>query len=358
MTPAQTQILQLYWKALLEALDTATPTHSRSSSSTNSNSNNSNPPSSPSTPTFQSNTLKEELWLACALDRPDQLTLRFLRARKWDVTKAVDMTVKALQWRIGFGVGTLLAHGERMVDLEELECGKSYFQGVDKEGRPCSYVHVQLHDKNTVDRQLTKNLTVLTLETGRLVMRPPQEMANIVFDMTGFGLRNFDNEFLKFLVQCMQDYYPESLGRALVVNAPWVFNGCWAIIKPWLDPVVVAKVSFVKMAELPNHIDVDQLPKKLGGNAPDWAYHPMGKEEEDEYVKSRADTVGAETAWRTFRDVAEDYEKGIKAWAEPGAPTEGKPKPSDLEETENRLHQAYVGLSPFIRYTKKLTPLS
>jgi CRAL/TRIO domain len=31
--------------------------------------------------------------------------------------------------------------------------------------------------------------------------------------------------------------YPETLLTAYVVNAPFLFWACWAIIRPWLDPV-------------------------------------------------------------------------------------------------------------------------
>lgn len=42
---------------------------------------------------------------------------------------------------------------------------------------------------------------------------------------------------------------------AYVVNAPFLFWACWAIIRPWLDPVTAAKASFVKKEELVDVID-------------------------------------------------------------------------------------------------------
>ncbi|KAI8920099.1 CRAL-TRIO domain-containing protein [Powellomyces hirtus] len=313
----QTKVLQEYWKVLLERL---------------------------STDESAQGSLTEELWLACALDRPDQLTLRFLRARKWDVQKAVEMTMNALKWRVDFGVKELLANGERDLDLQELESGKSYFQGTDKQGRPCCFVFARLHDKNEVDVEKTKKLTVLTLETGRMVLTPPQELACIVFDLTGFGLNNFQVEVVRFLSDCMQNFYPESLGQALVVNAPWVFNGCWAIIKPWLDPVVAAKIRFVKSTELPTLIDVAKLPESLGGTASDFAYLPPTADEEADFAKLRADTAANESAWKTYREAYKSYTESTRKWA--GGDAEST---AERIKAEAHLKEAYMKLSPFIR---------
>ncbi|KAI8822035.1 phosphatidylinositol transfer protein CSR1 [Fimicolochytrium jonesii] len=290
-------------------------------------------------------TLTEELYLACAEHRPDTFVLRYLRARKWDVTKAVAMTVATLKWRLEFGVNEVLKEGERACDVADLESGKSYYgNGSDRDGRPVAYIHVALHDKNTVNHDLGKNQIVLTLETGRLLLQPPQEMATIVFDLTNFGMKNMDYEFLKFLLQCMQDFYPESLGKALVVNAPWVFNGCWVVIKPWIDPVVVSKIQFVKMDELPDFIDSAKLPQALGGDAVDYEYIPASEEDEKEFKRLRADTEGQEKAWKGFRGAYAAFEDATRLWA--GGDTA---KVGERKKAEKELRAAYDTLSPYIR---------
>ena len=43
--------------------------------------------------------------------------------------------------------------------------------------------------------------------------------------MSDFTLSNMDNQPVKFMVQCFEANYPESLGAVLVHNAPWVFQG-------------------------------------------------------------------------------------------------------------------------------------
>ena len=39
------------------------------------------------------------------------------------------------------------------------------------------------------------------------------------------------------------DNYPESAGRIFVVNAPFMFEKAWKMIKIWIDPNTAAKFS-------------------------------------------------------------------------------------------------------------------
>ena len=59
------------------------------------------------------------------------------------------------------------------------------------------------------------------------------------------------------------------MGNLFVVNAPFLFAGVWAIVKSFLDPKTRAKIKIIGGGFKPTlleHIDVDVLPKFLGGN--------------------------------------------------------------------------------------------
>lgn len=45
-------------------------------------------------------------------------------------------------------------------------------------------------------------------------------------------------QLLKTVLDIIQHYYPETLNKMFVVNAPTVFVAMWKIIKPWLEPRV------------------------------------------------------------------------------------------------------------------------
>ena len=66
------------------------------------------------------------------------------------------------------------------------------------------------------------------------------------------------------MLHILQDHYPETLGRALVTNLPFILNFFYKGISPFLDPVTRDKMRFnPNLLEL---IDEDQLDSDFGGN--------------------------------------------------------------------------------------------
>lgn len=59
-----------------------------------------------------------------------------------------------------------------------------------------------------------------------------------ILDATGISLSMFTGatkSIMKKTSGIMQDNYPENLGQMFIVNAPTIFTGVWAFIKPFLD---------------------------------------------------------------------------------------------------------------------------
>jgi hypothetical protein len=140
--------------------------------------------------------IRTAFWGMTKHDHPDALLLRFLRARRWDVRAAVVMAVSALHWRVGEakvdddvmlkgeqGMRTLLKAKEpenaklSKDFLDQLEMGKSFLYGVDKEGRPCCYVRVRMHKAGEQSEESLERFTVWTIETARLMLNPPVDTA-------------------------------------------------------------------------------------------------------------------------------------------------------------------------------------
>jgi CRAL/TRIO domain len=42
----------------------------------------------------------------------------------------------------------------------------------------------------------------------------------------------------------------------------------WKLIQPLLDPVVTAKIFFISREELPNYVNIEDMPKEVGGSDP------------------------------------------------------------------------------------------
>lgn len=211
------------------------------------------------------NALSMEFWGSIGREDVDVFLLRFLRARKWSLEAAFDMIIGCLKWRLQIDMRKVVMEGEMGIKTSLLQSGKTYFHGVDKQNRLVGWIKVGLHDKNGQTVEENEKFTIFQMESGRLLFPKNTETVTMVFDMSEFSLQCMDYPSLKFLIGCMEAYYPESLGVALVLNAPWIFWGCWKVIKPWLDPVVAAKVTFIKKEDLKTYISDEYIPTSYGG---------------------------------------------------------------------------------------------
>ncbi|EFA82279.1 cellular retinaldehyde-binding/triple function domain-containing protein [Heterostelium album PN500] len=196
----------------------------------------------------------------------DSMILRFCRARKWNLNDAYTMLFNALLFRATFQNTGVDAITEETVD-NEMKAGKSFFHGSDKEGRPVCIVRTRKHDSSQRDLEEAQRYCVYVMETGKALLPPGIETCTLIFDMSSFSTKNMDYPLVKFMVDMFQKYYPESLARCLILNAPWVFMGVWNIIKHWLDPYTVSKISFVKTRQLIDYIPADQLLMAYGGES-------------------------------------------------------------------------------------------
>ena len=141
--------------------------------------------------------IRAAIWGMVKHDHPDALLLRFLRARKWDVEKALVMLVSTMNWRaqemkvdddIMRGGDEAAAIAEKDTSnpaaqrlghdfLAQARMGKSFIHGTDKVGRPICYVRVRLHKQGEQIEESLERYTVYVIETCRHLLQPPVDTA-------------------------------------------------------------------------------------------------------------------------------------------------------------------------------------
>ncbi|KAK3949672.1 hypothetical protein QBC32DRAFT_400060 [Pseudoneurospora amorphoporcata] len=312
--------------------------------------------------------IRKTIWSMVKHDHPDALVLRFLRARKWDVEKALVMLISTMNWRqsemrvdadiMRTGEGGAvedekmeaktseeIAKKKLAIDfLTQTRMGKSYVHGVDKQGRPVCYVRVRLHKQGEQSEESLERYTVYLIETCRMLLQGGVDTATIVFDMTGFSMANMDYTPVKFMVKCFEANYPESLGAVLVHKAPWIFQGIWRVIRGWLDPVVANKVHFTNnISEMSEFISPERIPKSLDGQQ-DWQYkyvEPIPGENDKMKDTETLDKLQAARA-----ELVKEYEEATLQWIQAGNSPELKKKRDELAE---KLRVDYWQLDPYVR---------
>ena len=175
------------------------------------------------------------------------------------------MLVECLRWRKSFGVRRILMHGESAIKTRLLESGESFFWKHDKAGRLTIVMRGRLHERTAQTLTDMMAFTVYQIETGRRLMSPDTDTVTLLFDLGDAPLSSFDYGSIQFMVQCLQAFYPESLGRCFILNAPWMFSGFWRLIRPLLDPVVTRKIEFVRREQLREYFDISCLLSCYGG---------------------------------------------------------------------------------------------
>lgn len=229
----------------------------------------------------------EEIENALSEDEREGLTdkfmaLRHLRAEKGDAKKAVAAVRRTLKWRDEFRVQNLRrclrgidrreggesnddekreasnndsndndvdsksSEEELMASVvrKENETGKLYVRGYDKDGRAMMYMRPG--KENTRDEG--GNMLNLVYHMEKAIAcsaKNGRSKLCIVVDYGGFLLRNAPPmSTSKFTLDLLQKHYPERLFRAYICNPPWIFDGFWKVIQPFIDPVTKEKIQF------------------------------------------------------------------------------------------------------------------
>jgi len=197
-------------------------------------------------------------------DVTDSNLLRFLRARDFNVAKAIDMLQKATLWRKEFGADDIKLENVRLI----VEKGLSYTYGMDKLGRPVVVTNLKYHDPK--QSTLLLQYHIYFIENLTKKMGDSLDSFTAIFNLEGFTTKNVDLTHIYNLANVFQNYYPERLGIGFIINAPWFFGALWKIIKPWLDKRTASKIYFLDVdykERLRELIDEQVLLPELGGKS-------------------------------------------------------------------------------------------
>ncbi|GLU03831.1 hypothetical protein SLE2022_210070 [Rubroshorea leprosula] len=209
--------------------------------------------------------------------------LRFLKARKFDLDKTVQMWAEMLNWRKEFGVDSII-RDFKYAEFEEVQhCYPHGYHGVDKEGRPV-YIErlgkiepAKLMSVTTVDRFLKyhvqgfEKIFMEKFPACSIAVKRHIDSTITILDVQGLNWMSFGKVAHDLVMRIQKidgDNYPETLHQMYIVNAGSGFKLLWNTVKSFLDPRTTAKIHVLGnkfQSKLMETIDASQLPEFLGG---------------------------------------------------------------------------------------------
>ena len=215
-------------------------------------------------------------------EHSDFLLYRFLRARKYDLEKSTEMFSNYIQWREKEKVDEICKSFTFSEAQKLTEIYPQFYHKTDKEGRTIYIEQLKNLDVSKVmaittqERLLSKHIreyekfTKYRLAACSAKMGKNIENGFTIIDLKGVPLSQFNQvrKMLGSLSAIASDYYPETLGKMFVINAPTLFTAVWSIVKNMLDEHTVSKIHILGSnykQQLLAHVDAANLPKFYGG---------------------------------------------------------------------------------------------
>lgn len=216
-------------------------------------------------------------------DVADNMALRFLRQSRFDSQASITKFREMLEWRKQNNVDTL--HDNPDPEIMQIfdKVVPQVRLGTDKQGHPIIFQRTGMIPPRLMKyvcleemlvghiwnmENIARRAAASSLQRGALI-----EASVNILDLAGLTWSSRELlPFLKIISDTDSKYYPETLHKTFLINAPSFIPALWGLIKQFLDPVVASKVSIHSsdyINALSDLIDKDVLLVEYGGHCPE-----------------------------------------------------------------------------------------
>jgi len=214
--------------------------------------------------------------------------IRYLRARKWNLEAAEEMIRKTAAWRKAYGLWEVRAgSGKDILEIQNVT-GKIYVRGFDLEGRPIIVIKPRHENSSDVKGMLLNSVYAMeravacieryeneALRTGTFVMDGKVTSTGkfvVLIECNEFSISNMPSPSVgSEFITIMQNHFPERLGRAFLINPPYVFMLLYNALAMFMDPITLEKFQAVdehgteRDERLAKTFNMETLEKDFGG---------------------------------------------------------------------------------------------
>uniref|UniRef100_K3WSE6 CRAL-TRIO domain-containing protein n=1 Tax=Globisporangium ultimum (strain ATCC 200006 / CBS 805.95 / DAOM BR144) TaxID=431595 RepID=K3WSE6_GLOUD len=219
----------------------------------------------------------------------EDFAIRMARAFRSQKKNRMQLTLaeakRILDWRAAHDAETILT---RELDNSKIyfDCWPGQIYGEDKEGHLITVdrikeINIDAFQKNFshIDQLLPHRVQYMeriqwekAAVSKRLGARVYKHIC--IVDLKGLGMKHVSRSIINYLKPIFdigQMYYPETLHRLYLINAPFVFYGAWKMIASLIDPETREKIQVFKEgdkfleAAQSHDIPLESIPVYLGG---------------------------------------------------------------------------------------------
>jgi len=229
-----------------------------------------------------------------APDPPKEVPERFIRACEGNEEEAKKRYEATLAWRKEYGMDTTLTEAHPNFELIKANY-PHFFHLTGHDGESVFYDQPprtdlqKLKDGGVDTESLLHHYVMVTEFQWQFIDRDDLSRSITVIDLKGMRMTDFAGECKAYVQKCSEvtnQNYPERAGYIYVINVPRWFNMVWKIVKPWVDPATLEKITVVRgehevLDALLERIPIENIPEEYGGKS-----MPLGQSPEEELLRA------------------------------------------------------------------------
>uniref|UniRef100_A0A673C885 Tyrosine-protein phosphatase non-receptor type 9 n=1 Tax=Sphaeramia orbicularis TaxID=375764 RepID=A0A673C885_9TELE len=192
--------------------------------------------------------------------------VKFLMARKFDVSRAIDLFQAYKNTRIKEGIININPDEEPL--RSELLSGKfTVLPGRDAKGAALALFTARLHRPDVTTHKAVLQAIIYQLDKAIESVQTQRDGLIFIYDMTNSSYGNFDYELCVKILNLLKGAFPARLKCVFIVSSPLWFRAPFAVLRLFVREKLRERVCTVKAHELASHIPVSSLPEHLGGTS-------------------------------------------------------------------------------------------
>uniref|UniRef100_A0A8C2B6Z5 Tyrosine-protein phosphatase non-receptor type 9 n=1 Tax=Cyprinus carpio TaxID=7962 RepID=A0A8C2B6Z5_CYPCA len=200
-------------------------------------------------------------------DLVSQMTaVKFLMARKFDVSRAIDLFQAYKNTRIKEGIYNINPN-EEPLRIELLSGKFTVLPGRDAKGAALALFTARLHQPDLTTHKAVLQAIIYQLDKAIESVQTQRDGLIFIYDMTNSTYANFDYELCVKILNLLKGAFPARLKCVFIVSSPLWFRAPFAVLRLFVREKLRERVCTVKAHELVNHIPVSSLPEHLGGSS-------------------------------------------------------------------------------------------